>query len=397
MRNMGRYFAYFGNWEIPARADKGGISVFEYDSACGDLSFIETVMENINAGNLCVDEQRRILYAADERDHLPGRRDGGGSVYTMKIDPASGKLCQIGCSPSYGVYPSYICSLRDEDLILVTNHSGMGGITIVRQGIDGYCLGIIYDDSNVVLFERRDDGTPGKVCDVKTHDGSSIKPMQEHAHPHCVVASPDQSLFLVCDKGNDQIYLYSLDPKTRTLRQESTLFSDIPGSAPRYGVFHPSLGVFYHNNELEPDVCVVSYNGSGRMELLQRCSLLPDDYVPVPAASVYEVPAPSDIVISSDGNYLYCTLRNLDRIVVFSVDHRTGLLTCLQNTSCGGKNPRSIRIDPDGRFALVTNLDSAEIAVFRVEENGTLSDTGKRFSAPHPANIAFCRIDRNTD
>lgn len=390
MQTSGKCYSYVGNWDIPSRAKQGGISCFVYNMETGELSLIETILEHINVGNILIDRERNLIYVTDERDSLPGRKGGGGSVYTMRIDPETGKLTQIGYTPSFGVYPSYLCLISEADLMLVSNHSGMSSYSKTMQDISGqYHIVVDYDESNVVLFERNADGTLGRVCDIKKHFGGSVKPSQEHAHPHSVVSSPFGNLYLVCDKGNDYIYLYEIDRVNKKIVTKSSFLSLLPGSAPRYSAFHPTLPVLYHNNELEPHICVFEYTESGAMSYLEKVSLLPDGHEIKPNLPIMELPSPSDIIVHPNGKYLYATLRVLNRLVVFTIDQEKGTLTRIQNISSGGKNPRAIRIDPQNKFALVTNLDSKEVTVFEIAGDGTLKDTNRRSPAPSPANIAF--------
>lgn len=387
---MQHHYAYIGNWEIPNRKARGGISIFRWDSEKGNLTYLDTVMEHINCGNFFLDREKHLLYVTDERDQLPGKFTGGGSIYTLRIDPEIGTLTQLGWTPSFGVNPSGITISPDGNWILVSNLSGSRGCTKVLRELNGeYSLTTLYDDSNLVLFRRNADGTPGKVCDIIQHYGSSVHATQTHARPHCVISDPAGKRFLVCDKGNDCIYLYRINSKDNVLRQTNHIESSHPGSGPRYGVFHPTLPVLYHNNELKAEVCLFSCGEEDSLTELDRYSLLPDDYEEKKDLPFFDIPAPADIVIDAAGQYLYSTLRVLNRLVVHRIDPETGRLTRIQNVSCGGRNPRGFCLTPDGRHALVANLDSKEVAVFLVAGDGTLHDTGGRVFAHSPAVIRF--------
>ena len=71
----------------------------------------------------------------------------------------------------------------------------------------------------------------------------------------------------------------------------------------------------------------------------------------------------SEIVIDSDGRFAYAADRFDDIIVTFAISPESGRLTLLNRISCGGKVPRHIALDPSGRWLLVANQVSDNIAV----------------------------------
>lgn len=80
-----KVYAYVGNWGF-APAPKG-ISAFEYDMETGSLELIETIREDIAAGQLYLDDENRILYSVDECGERRGEIGGGGYVLAFRIDP----------------------------------------------------------------------------------------------------------------------------------------------------------------------------------------------------------------------------------------------------------------------------------------------------------------------
>jgi 6-phosphogluconolactonase (cycloisomerase 2 family) len=123
------------------------------------------------------------------------------------------------------------------------------------------------------------------------------------------------------------------------------------GSAPRYGVFHPTLPIFYENNETNPVLFAFQYDtDSGKLRRIGELSLR--DGLEENADSV-KINA-SDIVMHPDGKRLYVSLRGLNTVVAVDLDNE-GAMYVKQHINCGGKNPRGLCLSPDTRYLFVTN------------------------------------------
>ena len=79
-----------------------------------------------------------------------------------------------------------------------------------------------------------------------------------------------------------------------------------------------------------------------------------------------------------------------DFIYSFRADLKTGGLTPIGRSNCGGKIPRNFMLDPTERWMLVANQDSSLISVFaRNPQTGVLAEEGKSFAAATPMCILF--------
>jgi 6-phosphogluconolactonase len=120
----------------------------------------------------------------------------------------------------------------------------------------------------------------------------------------------------------------------------------------------------------------------GNLTLIKRISLLPDDY--------HGATRGCDTVISNDGRFVYFANRDLNFLSSFSADAKTGELTPMGRSSCGGKTPRSFTLDPSERWMLVANQDSNLVCVFaRDPQSGKLADEGTSVTALAPMRILF--------
>jgi 6-phosphogluconolactonase len=67
-----------------------------------------------------------------------------------------------------------------------------------------------------------------------------------------------------------------------------------------------------------------------------------------------------------------------------------GKLTLIERTSCGGKVPRHIALDPTEKWMLVANQETDNLSVFaRDPRTGKLSNEGKSFPLSSPQCILF--------
>lgn len=89
-----------------------------------------------------------------------------------------------------------------------------------------------------------------------------------------------------------------------------------------------------------------------------------------------------------NGKCLYCTLCGLNLIVICELNER-GLPTVRQLMESNGNLPRGLRLSPDRRFLLSGNMVSGDITTFRMNEDGTLTFTGKVIEAVSPSAIHF--------
>ncbi len=188
---------------------------------------------------------------------------------------------------------------------------------------------------------------------------------------------------LVPDKGLDRVFVFAFDAATGKLTptvQGSAVARS--GSGPRHAAFHPRLTVLWVLNEIGSTV--VTYQWEAERGHLRPVQILPS----VPADYTGENTA-SEIAVSSDGRFLYCSNRGHDSIAVFAVD-TNGLLAPVAWTPSQGRTPRFIALDPSGRFLYAANEQSDTIVAFHVDAAaGKLTPAGQIVRNASPVTIAF--------
>lgn len=378
-------FAYVGNWKIDGDAGYG-FSICRYDVKAGTLEFVKSAFPEISVGATYLDARRGILYCTDERSNHPGYGPGGGGrVYALAIDPASGDLTEINQQPSYAALPSYVTPDQDRDFLVVTNHAREVAVAkSVRDESGEYRLVTEFDDATTALFRLNADGSIGAPCDIYKHSAAGLGGGSYRSpHPHSVNMSPSGELFAVCDKGGDQIVFFRIDRAAGKLAVcGGEGYRTTSGSAPRYSVFHPTLPYFFMNNESLPVVCSFRYDEQGSLTPIDTADALP-------AGEDVTHAEQSDLRITSSGNYIYDLIRGSDAISVFEVDESSGKLARIQTMRPGGSGPRGCALSPDERFLLVANVASGDVRTLSVGDDGRLSPTGDSLALPRPGNVTF--------
>lgn len=392
-----KVFTYVGNWGF-APAPKG-ISTFQYDMESGELELIETIRPDIAAGQLSLDAQHQILYAVNECGERRGEIGGGGYVLAFRIDPVSGKLSMLNEQESLSPEPSYITRSRSGKYLVTCHCADPWHVTKIVRTEDGSIRNeVLFDDTAVVLFPILEDGSIGAPCDVLITEGTGgkgqhssrkVDPVTKHiqlveviSRLHAVIEAPDGSFFVTCDKGMDRLITFRIDEAHGKLIRLSEIPVEEVASFPRYGAFHPTQKVFYANNENLALLNCFRYDENGAMELFDKINLLKEETGLIDGKPV----GAQDILVHPDGKVLYVTLCGLNDIIVVGLDEE-GRPSLLQQINSEGNLPRGICLSPDRRFLLSGNMVSGDITVFAVEENGTLTYTGKKYPAVSPSAI----------
>lgn len=398
----GKVYAIVGNWGF-APAPKG-VTTYSYDMDSGELEMIETVHPEIAAGQLYLDEERMMLYAVNECGERRGEIGGGGYVMSFSIDARTGKLTLMNEQHSLSPEPSYLCMSRNKKYLITCHCADPWHVTKIVEKEDGsYSNEVLFDDTALVLFPIREDGTIGEPCDVMITEGAggkgpnssrNVDPVTNHiqmveviSRLHAVIGAPGKNLFVACDKGMDKLITFKVDEERGKLVKLEEYVVDEVASFPRYGAFHPTLPIFYSNNENLALLNCFRYDESGKLELMDKIPLLFEDVGMVDGKPV----GAQDILIHPDGKVLYVTLCGVNDIAVVELD-REGHPALKQLINSRGNLPRGICLSPDGRYLLSGNMVSGDITVFTVGEDGGLEDTGKKYDAVSPSVIRMLSL-----
>ena len=155
-----------------------------------------------------------------------------------------------------------------------------------------------------------------------------------------------------------------------------------PGDGPRHFHFHPNGRWFYSIQEEGSTIVLFDYDSEkGRLTARQTISTLPEGY----AGSNFC----SEILVSTDGRFVYAGNRLHDSIGIFAVGGN-GELTWVADEWTRGTYPRSFTFDPTGNFLYCCNQRADHVAVFNVDhETGGLDFTGHYAPVGNPSCVVF--------
>jgi 6-phosphogluconolactonase (cycloisomerase 2 family) len=98
----------------------------------------------------------------------------------------------------------------------------------------------------------------------------------------------------------------------------------------------------------------------------------------------------AEIAILPSGKFLYASNRGHDSVVIYSVEHKTGMIVPIGWESVQGRKPRFIGLDPDATHLYAANENSHTIVEFRInQKTGKLTPTGQIIETGSPTCIAF--------
>ncbi len=388
---MKKQYVVVGKWGFRSEV-KMGAAVFLCNEKDGSLTLCGEYDSEIAVGYQHYDPKRQVLYVVDERNPV-GKNGGGGQVVSYHFDAGTGEMQLLNRVSSLMSKPCYVTMDPGGEYVLVSCHGEMAFVNkLAFNGDKEPVNSVVYEDVGVVVFPVQEDGSLKPACDAYLQQGPSKSSRMVVGHPHCIVGSPDGEIYYCCDKGLDRIFSYKLDRQEGKL--EPMASRKMPDdSAPRYGVFHPTLPVWYENNEMTPELSAYRYDSaSGNLELIGEITMYEKEGVPpVPKQGRYTGPLANDLILHPNGKYLYASVsgKGWERIVKADIDPETGALTKTQTLSVNCGAPRGMGISPDGKYMLVACNDTGTVNTFLIGEDGNLKETGLSVNVPCAANIQF--------
>ena len=82
----------------------------------------------------------------------------------------------------------------------------------------------------------------------------------------------------------------------------------------------------------------------------------------------FPVSRASAVAIHPSGRYIYFTqIGGLNRVVAYTIDGATGLMTATGDVQATGANPVAMTIEASGSYAYVTNGAGNSVSVYRID------------------------------
>ena len=373
----GPILAYVASYSSPqgpegSKGNGQGIYLFEMDPATGGLSQRELYADDSNPSWLALDPSGTHLYAANETSTFQGT--DSGSVSAFLIDRHSGHLTLLDTMSSHGAGPAHLSVHPSGKYVLVANYAG-GTVAVLPVRSNGE-LGPATD-------VKEDLGKVGPAHATNAPPGSFAISGHDRPHAHMIQSDPAGRFVLASDLGLDQILVWKFDVHKGTLSPSAPgLFALPPGDGPRHFAFHPHGKWLYSLQEEASTLVLFDYDASGGvLTAKQTISTLPTGF----AGTSFT----SEVMVSSDGRFVYAANRLHDTIAVFSIG-AAGVVTYSGEVPTEGDYPRSFNIDPTGSFLCACNQRSDAITTFHVNpKTGSLTFTGPYTPVGTPAAIIF--------
>ena len=238
-------------------------------------------------------------------------------------------------------------------------HHGYAYLSLDRD--NRFLLGADYFGGFVDVYELDASGMPGRR--VTALDEGRL-------NAHCILPSPDNRfVYIPYVKDKNALYQYRFDGLSGDLTALDPKNASPPeGTGPRHMAYHPKLPIVYFSNEQHLGVSVYEQAKSGQLRIRQVCDA-------VDPGESKEGLSSSDIVVSSNGKFLFAGIRghqrDFDWISRYQVKPN-GEVELLGLTPAD-KIPWGLAFSPDGSHLLVTAFQGGTITAYRFGVDGNLT------------------------
>ena len=319
-----------------------GIALLRRHPATGALTRLGVVARTPSPSFLAQHPARPVLYAVNELD--------AGTVSAFSVD-GDGTLTELAVQPTGGRHPCHLAISADHRQLLVAN----------------------YGSGSVSVHPLDPDGAIGEHSDLLQLAGSGpVADRQAGPHAHMVAPDPNGRDVLICDLGADRVWRTRLDPLSGRLAPPDPAVVTAPGTGPRH-LHRAADGVLLLVGELGGSLSW--YRPGGADGALQPAGR-------VPASTTGVDNQPSELVMGSDGRFIYVGNRGPDTVSAFAWNGEKAEL--IAEVPTGGVWPRHLVLLGDHLY--VANERSHTVTTFRIDpDSGVPRLRGEPTGEPSPA------------
>ena len=355
-----------------------GIHCFHVDRETGALTATNVHEMGTSPSCLVTNAAGTRLYSSNETDRVGGRKEG--SISAFSVDAKSGKLKLLNTVSSRGDGPTYVSIHPSGKFLFAANYFG-GSVSVLPIENDGR----LSEATDV----KNDKGKIGPTKAVHAPPGSFAFSGLDRTHAHMIQSDPSGRFVLHVDLGLDKIFVWKFDQEKGVLIANDPASVTLPpGDGPRHFSFHPNGRWFYSIQEEGSTIVLFDYEAeSGTLTSRQTISSLPKGYTGSNFCS--------EILVSSDGKFVYGGNRLHDSVGIFAVG-ANGELSHVADEWTRGNYPRSFNFDPTGQFFYCCNQRADHMSVFKVDRTtGGLTFTGHYAPVGNPSSIVFVDLAKS--
>jgi len=320
-----------GTW---GSAESGLITVYKVNRDLREVTFVSSHDAGGLASYLAVDVERLRLFAADE--------DGGG-VLSFTIDPETGSLSPNGTAAN---------SNQPVHLSLTSAGSDLLAANYGRRSFDVYPI-----------------PETGQTQ-------VSVQSASTGQNAHSIVIN-SASRVLVANKGADTISHFTFAGGTLTPAAPTTTAH----ASPRHLVFGPQERAYVSSEDADHVTAYTVESDGSLSENWQE-----------PRLPVGESGTGADVRVTPSGQFVYATNRDPSNTIVV---YQASSGTLVEHESALGNTPRSLAMDPQGKFVVVGNQGSGTFVGFAIEANGELEHMFTEAVDVTPYFVTIVDIPRN--
>ena len=350
-------FAYVGCRTTKERNARGkGINVYQVDAKTEKWTFIQLMNELDNPSFLTFDYNQNFLFTV-HGDY--------SEVSSFKIDRGTGKLTFLNRQSTGGNNPVHLIVDKSNQFLIVANLTN-GTLAVLPINQDG-SLEPLVDLAS----------TPDHSGEIRTDSQA----LQGVSHPHQVLFDLSGQYLIVPDLGLDKLFIFTFDSDIGKLYPANHAYElTDEGSGPRHATFHPEKPFLFVANQLSSTISTYHFE-NGKLQFIHETSTLPDTFIlesneeiEVKASvGMYQIKSRkrnnvAGIVAEQSGRYIYVSNRGHNSVAIFKVNDN-GTLTTIGWEPTRGETPRFLTIDPSGRYLYVANEDSDSIVTFEINRN----------------------------
>ncbi len=329
---------YIGTY---TKGNSKGIYKVNFNTETGQLSDLQLAIPIDNPSFLTYSPDRKFLYSTN------GSESGFISSYKIKDD---GSLVLLTRISSMGKGPCHISINKLGTTICVSN----------------------YVAGTIALYPINKDGSLAEATQVFNHNSK-----ERESHAHSALFFNDE--LFVADLGRNAMYQYILENGSYKLKSEAIVKTEgNPG--PRHFKLTKDGKFIYLINEYGATITTIKRTKKGFKQIDEDNTLEP---------GFTEFNKCADIHLTKDERFVYGSNRGENTIAVFERNIKNGKLDKIQSMSVHGDWPRNFSLDPTGKFLLVANMRTENIAVFSIDKNAGTLKYLHDFKVPEPVCLIF--------